>query len=111
MSEATDLFARVRREQEAMTKRISDNSLHILAIKSSNQAIQKSLATVTLRIDEDNNAMVAITTSSQNMTTKKELGQHPSLMEDQLAQAEDINTGLTTAMEAYKVSESTPFHA
>jgi len=111
VSEATDLFARVRREQEAMTKRISDNSLHSLAVKLSNQAIQKSLATVTLRIDEDNNAMVAITTSSKNMTTKKELRHHQSLMEDQLAQAEDINTGLTTAMEAYKVSESTPFHA
>lgn len=45
------------------------------------------------------------------MPTKRELRQYQSLMEDQLAQAEDINTGLTTAMEAYNVSESTPFHA
>jgi len=32
-------------------------------------------------------------------------------MDDQLAQVEDINIGLTTAMEAYKVSEFTPFQA
>jgi len=111
VSEATDLFAGLHREQEALSKRVSDNSLQVIAVKESNQAIQKSLATVTLRIDEVNKAMVAITTSLKNMPTKRELRQSQSLMEDQLAQAEDINTGLTTAMEAYKVSESTPFQA
>ena len=110
VKEATDLFAVIRREQEAMSKRISNHSLQILAVKTSNQTIQQSLAMVTLRIDEVIKAMVAITTWSKDMPTKRELRQSQCLMEDQLAQAENINTGLTTAMEAYKVSESTPFH-
>lgn len=63
VTEATDLFAGILQEQEALSKRISDNSLQVLAVQSSNHTIQKSLATVTLRIDEVNKAMVAITTS------------------------------------------------
>jgi len=34
--EATDLFTGIHREQEAMSKRISDNTLQILAVKASN---------------------------------------------------------------------------
>ena len=111
VDEATDLFAGLRQEQEALSKRISHNSLRILAVRTSNQAIQRSLATVTLRIDELKKAMVAIATSLKDVPSKRELRQHQSLMEDQFAPAEDINTRLTTAMEAYNVSESTPFHA
>ena len=110
VNEAMDMFTGIHREQEAMSQRISDNSLQFLAVEMSNQAIQKTLAAITLEIDEVNKAMVAITTSLQSMPTKRELRQHWSLMEDQLAQPEDITTGLTTGMKAYKVSESTPFH-
>jgi hypothetical protein len=100
------------RDEEAMRKRISDNSLQILVpIKSSNQGIQKSLAGVTKRIDEVNQTMAAITTMLKNIPTKRELRQHQDLMDEQLIQVEDINTRLTTAMEVYKVSELASFHS
>lgn len=63
-----------------------------------------------MRIDEVSKAMAAITTSLQNIPTKREMQQHQDLMDDQLAKVEENNTGLTTMLEAYKVSESTPFH-
>jgi len=98
----------MRQQQEAISKRISDNSLQIITIKASNQAIRKSLAAVTLRIDEVNKVMVAITESLKTIPSPRELRQHQCLMEDQMAQVEDINTGLTTALEIHKVSDSTP---
>jgi len=109
VSEATDLFAGMRQELEAQSKRISVNSLQVLAIKTSTQSVQKGLSALTKRIDEVNKAMAGITTTLKNIPTKRELREHQDLMDDQLAQVEEINTGLTTAMEAYKVSESTPF--
>ena len=110
VSEATELFAGVRQEQEALSKRICDNTLQILAVKSSNKGIQKTFATVSLRIDEVNKAMAAITISLKNIPSMRELRQHQDLREDQLAQVDEVDAGLTPAMEAYKVSESTPFH-
>jgi HSP90 family molecular chaperone len=77
--EVTDLFAGIRRELEAMSKRISDNSLQILAVNASNQAIQKILAGVTLRSDGVNKAMAAITTLMKNIPTKRELHLRRSL--------------------------------
>jgi len=110
VSEATDLFAGIRRTQESLSKRISDTTAQILAVKSSNQGIQKILATVTLRIHEVNKMLAAITTSLKSIPSKRELHQHQDYMEEQLARVEEINTASTTAMEAYKISESTPFH-
>ena len=41
VSEATDLFNRMRQELEALAKPISDNTLQILAVKVSTQNVQK----------------------------------------------------------------------
>lgn len=110
VDETTNLFPGIHREQENMSKRITDDSLQILAVKSSNQTIQEMLAAVTQRIDKVNKAMVARTTSLKNMPTKRKLCQCQDMIDDQFTQVDDINTGLTTAMEAYKVSKSASFH-
>jgi Mg2+ and Co2+ transporter CorA len=39
VSEATDLFAGLQQELEAQSKRISDNTLQMLAVKNSNQVV------------------------------------------------------------------------
>jgi hypothetical protein len=93
-----------------MSKRITDDSLQILAVKSSNQTIQEMLAAVTQRIDKVDKAMAARTTSLKNMPTKRKLRQCQDMIDDQFIQVDDINTGLTTAMEAYIVSKSASFH-
>lgn len=74
VDQATDLFAGLRQEQEALSTRISHNSLRILAVRTSNQAIQRSLAMVTLRINELKKPMVAIATSLKDVPSKRELG-------------------------------------
>jgi len=48
-------------------------------------------------------------TSLKDIPTKRELRQHSQMMEDQLAQVEEINTELTTSMEGYKFSESAQY--
>jgi hypothetical protein len=110
VEEATDQFAGIQREKETIGKLISDNYPQIHAVKSSNQTIQNTVAGVTLRIDEFSNSMAGITTLLKSIPTKRQLSQHQDMMDDQLAQVEEIDTGLTTAIEAYMVSESTPFH-
>ena len=94
-----------------MSKRITDNCLQIQAVKASNQGISKTQMTASLGIDEVINSIAAVTTSLNNMPSQLELRQYQDLMDDQSAQVEDINTVLTTAMEAYTVSESMPFQA
>jgi len=108
VQEASSLFDRIRSEMTNMSKRISDNSLQILAVKNSNQNIQKNIVSLTKKLDEVNRVMAAITDSLKDIPSKKEMRQHAQRMEDQVAQIAEINTALTTAMEGYKVSESTP---
>jgi len=45
----------------------------------------------------------------KKIRSRRELRQHQDTMDVQLAQVEEMNTGLTTAMDQYKFSESTPF--
>lgn len=54
--------------------------------------------------------MAASTTPLKCKPTRQELRQHRDTMDEQFVRVEDINSGLTNAMEAYKVSEWTPFH-
>jgi len=109
VSEATDLVNGMRQELAALRKRISDNTLQILAAKGSTQAVQKVVSVLSKWIDEVNKAMVEITTSLKNVPSKRELHLHVHTMEEALLQIAKMNMGLTTAMEGYKLSESTPF--
>jgi hypothetical protein len=107
--EATDLFVGVRSELEAQSKKITDNGLQIFAQNVSIQAVQKSVGILSKRIDEVNKVLATITESLKGAPSKRDLRQHQPTMDERLAQVEEINTGLTTAMEQYNFSESTPF--
>jgi hypothetical protein len=61
------------------------------------------------RIDKVNNVMTAITTSLKQVPSKRELQLHTNQMEEQMQQVAEMNTGLTTAMEEYKFSQSSPY--
>jgi hypothetical protein len=52
--------------------------------------------------------MAAITKSMKYIPTKQELRQHKITMEESLNTMAEVNTGLTTAMDQYKFSDSTP---
>jgi len=52
----------------------------------------------------------AITLSLKQIPTKMELQRHAQAMEEHKVQMAEINTGLTTAMEECKFSQSTPFN-
>ena len=108
IGEATDLFTGIRAELEAQSKRITDGGLKIFAQKISIQAIQKSMGLLSKRIDEITTVTAAITESLRNVPTKRELRQHKIAMEELLNVMTEVNTGLTTAMDQYKFSDSTP---
>jgi len=106
--EATDLFAGIRAELEAQGKRITDNGLQVFAQKVSIQAVEKSMTILSKRIDEVNAVLATIMDSLKTIPTKRELRQRQVMMDETLAQVAEVNTGLTTAIDQYKVSESTP---
>jgi len=107
VQEATDLM---RKELEAQSKRISDNTLQLLAVKTSTQSVQKGLSLLSKRVDEVVRTTAAITTSLKQVPTKLELQRHASAMEDPKKQMTEVNTGLTTAMEECKFSQSSPYN-
>jgi predicted nucleic acid-binding Zn-ribbon protein len=76
VAEATDLFNGMRQGIEAISKRISDNTLQILAVEVSTQNVQKGVSVLSKGINEVNKAMTAITTSLKNIPTKRELRLH-----------------------------------
>jgi len=108
VAEATDLFAGIRAEQEAQSKRITDVSLANFAHKVSIQGIQKSVGILSKKIDEVTTVIAAITESLKSVPTKQELRLHRAAMEETLNSIAEVNTGLTTAMDQYKFSDSTP---
>ena len=110
VQEATDWFGGMRNELEAQCKRISGNTLQLIAVKSSIQAVQKGLSLLTKRMDEVVKTTAAITTSLKLIPTKLELRQHANAMEEHKVQMTEVNTGLTTAMEECKFSQSTPYN-
>jgi len=99
----------MRQELEVQSKRVSNNCLQLLVVKTSNQTKRKEITVVPKRIDEVNKAMAAITATLKDMPSKRELRLHGQTMEAQMAQMAEVNTGLTTAMEGYKFSESSPY--
>jgi len=110
VQEATELFGGMRSELEAQSKRITGNALQLIAVKASVQAVQKGMAQLSKRVDEVVRTTAAITTSLKQIPTKLELRQHAQAMEEHKVQMTEVNTGLTTAMEEYKFSQSTPYN-
>jgi len=108
VGEATDLFAGIRAELEAQSKKNTDNGLQIFAQKVSIQEVQKSVGILSQRIDEVNKVLATITETLKTVLSKRELRQHQVLMDEALAHMAEVNMGLTTAMDRYKFSESTP---
>jgi len=82
VSEATDLFNGMRQELEAMSKRISDNSLQLSAANVSTQAAQKGISILSRWVDEANKAITASTTSLKQIPSKRELQLHANAMEE-----------------------------
>jgi len=110
VQEASDLFGGMQSELGALSKRISDNTLKLLAFKSSIQSTQKGLSLLSKRVDEVTKTTAAITLSLKQVPMKVELQQHASPMEDHKKQMVEVNTGLTTAMEECKFSQSSPYN-
>jgi hypothetical protein len=100
----------MHQELEEQNKWISDNTLQILAVKVLTQTIENGISMLTNEIDKVNTSVVAITTSSKSVPSKWELLLHAHTMEEQMVQVPEMNTGLTTAMEGYKLSESSPYN-
>ena len=61
-------------------------------------------------MDELVRTTAAITTSLKQIPTKLELQRHASAMEEHKIQMAEVNTGLTTAMEEWKFSHSSPYN-
>jgi hypothetical protein len=109
VEEATDLFSGIKAELEAQSRKITDNGLQIFVQKVSIQAVQNSIAVLTRWMDKVNTVLATIVESLKTVQSKRELRQHQVAMDETLVQMAEVNTGLTTAMEQYKFSESTPF--
>ena len=109
IQEATDLFGGMQKELEAQSKRISDNTLQLLAVETSTQTVQKGLSLLTKRVDEVVRTTAAITTSLKQIPTKIEFQRHASAMEEHKNQMNEVTTGLTTALEECKFSQWSPF--
>jgi hypothetical protein len=109
LSEATNLFNGMRQELEALSKQISDNLLQILAVKVSAQNAENGVSVYSKWMDELNKALTAITTLLKSVPSRRELHLHAQTMEEHMQQITEMNTGLTTAMDGYKFSESSPY--
>jgi predicted nucleic acid-binding Zn-ribbon protein len=103
------LFEGIRAELEAQSKKNTANGPRIFGQKVSIQAVQKSIGVLSTRIDEVNKVLTTITESMKTIPSKRELRQYQVAIDEMLVQMAEVNTGLTTAMEQYKFSESTPF--
>ena len=110
VQEANDMFITHKREMEAMNKHIMDNPSQILAIKGTNIGIQRSLKDMNSKIQKVNEVLDSIKTSLREVPSRRELKEHPTAMGEQIVQMQEVNTGLTTAMEGYKFSESSQYN-
>jgi len=108
VTEATDLFTGFRKEQEAQSKKVLDIGLQNFANKVAIQAIQKTVEILSLRIDEANKVLATVTDRIKDIPSKQELRQFQVTMDNSRNQLAEANTGLTTVLEQYKFSESTP---
>jgi len=108
VGEATDLFAGIKKELEAQSKKVVDIGLQNFANKVAIQAIQKTVGTLSKRVDEVTTVLATVTDKIKHIPSRRELRQLQATMDDSVNQLAEANTGLTTAMDQYKFSESTP---
>jgi len=108
VGEATDMFAGIKKELEAQSKKVMDAGLQNFANKVAVQAIQKTVGTLSKRIDEVTTVLATIMDKIKDMPSRRELRQFQEAMDNSINQIAEANTGLTTAMDQYKFSESTP---
>jgi len=99
VEDSSSTFSRINQELQSLSKRISDNTIQILAVKGTMSATQKMMKTLTTKIDSVNKILASITKSLAGLPSIKEPNNHASSMADQVAQMPGVNTGLTTAME------------
>jgi hypothetical protein len=102
------LFTTIKRELEDQSIKVLDLGLQNFANKVATQGIQKTIGVLSKRIDEVVTVLATVTDKIKDMRSKRELRQLHATMEDSANQLAEANTGLTTAMEQYKFSESTP---
>ena len=110
VEEASQLFQGMKSEMEAMSKRITANSIQLLASQNKNKKIQEDLQGLTTAVESVNKVMTKIKDSLKNIPLRQELRDHVLLMEEQNIRFREANTGLTTAMDGFKVSESSRFN-
>jgi hypothetical protein len=108
VAEAIELYSGIRAELEAQSKKVTDTTLANLAQKITIQSIQKKIGILSKKIDEVTTVVAAIMETPKNRPTKQELRVHRMAMEESMNAMADVNTGLTTAMDQYKFSDSTP---
>jgi hypothetical protein len=71
VGEATELFAGIRDELEAQSKQSADNSLQVFPVRTSVQAVQKTIGILSNSIYEVNKVIAAITTLVKNLPSKR----------------------------------------
>jgi hypothetical protein len=91
---------------EIIGNRITNCDGQILAIKGTNIGIQRSLKDMNSKILKVNEVLGSIKSSLKEVPSRRELREDATAMDEQLVQMREVNTGLTTAMEGYKFSES-----
>jgi len=95
---------------EALSKRITNCDGQILTVKGTNIGIQLSLKDMNSKSVKVNEVLDAIKNSLKGIPPKRELREHAAVMEDQLAKSRELNTGLTTGMEGYMLSDSPSYN-
>jgi len=108
VGEATDMFVGIKAELEAQSKKVVDMGVQNFANKIAVQAVQKTVGILSRRVDEVTTVLATVTDKIRDMPSKRELRQFQAMMEDSTHQLAEANTGLTTAMNQYKFSESSP---
>jgi predicted nucleic acid-binding Zn-ribbon protein len=109
VEEANSIFEDHKNELEAIPKRVTNCDSQILNTKGTKIGIQRSLKDMNSKIIKVTETLESIRNSLKEVPSKRELREHAAATEDQLAQSRELNTDLTTAMEGYKFSESTPY--
>jgi predicted nucleic acid-binding Zn-ribbon protein len=99
VQEANSIFEAHKNELEAISKRVTKCDGQILAIKGTNIGIQRSLKDMNSKIQKVNEVLQSIKKNFKEDPSRRELEEHATAMDEQEAQVQEVNMGLTTAME------------
>lgn len=106
VKEANSILQPDRNELEAICKRIAHNDSQILAGKGTHIGIHWSVNHKNSKIVKVNESLNSMPNSLKDVPLRKELLEDVAVMAEQIVQVQEVNTGLTMAMEAYKISET-----